>query len=277
MAFSMTNLTLENLTPVLATQFAQMPGLPGERPLRDNRLAYLGKERLEGRFTSPSWAIVVEAATGARYRANGQHSSTMLSRLPETDFPVGLMVSIAEYTTTDLNRDGFPIFNLFDNPRQARSNTDIMGLSRAQHADLADIDLSLLVELCNGVNHYEDHQPNGVTFPPRERGGHLEREAVRAFVLWAVEYETELHAWMFKKAGVVAEMYGNIQTDAPTAQEFWRLVLTESHPEADHDSRELSRILKDLLPTGRADQNRLQKEAAKYWRRYRRSQQPVAA
>jgi hypothetical protein len=52
----------------------------------------------------------------------------------------------------------------------------------------------------------------------------------------------------------------------------------ESHPEAEHETREITRVLKDLSPTkGRIGQDRLRKEAAKYWRRYRRNQAPPAA
>jgi hypothetical protein len=222
--------------------------------------------------------VVVDTTTGQRYRANGQHSSTMLSRLAPPDFPVGLSVSIAEYHTDNLAHDGYRIFNLFDNPRSTRSATDVMGLYRAPWPELADIDLEFLVKICNGINEYEDQQPNGVIFSPRERGSYLDRPDVRTFALWAVDYETELHGWMFKRAGIVAEMFATIQIDAPIAYEFWRLALTESHPEAEHETREISRILKDLIPDrGRIGQDRLRKEAAKYWRRYRRNQQPPAA
>lgn len=278
MAYHLHNVELVPLTPALALEFATMPGLQGERPLRDNRLTFLNKERQSGRFTGPSWAVVVDTTTGARYRANGQHSSTMLSRLVAPEFPVGLSVSIAEYHTDSLQHDAFPLFNLFDNPRSTRSATDVMGLYRAQWADLVDVDLSFLVKICNGVNEHEDQQPNGQVWTPRERGQFLDRPEVRAFALWAADYETEQHGWMFQRAGVVAEMFSTIQTDAPTAYEFWRLVLTESHPEPEHETREISRILKDLVPgKGRIGQDRLRKEAAKYWRRYRRNQQPAAA
>ena len=145
-------------------------------------------------------------------------------------------------------------------------------------ADLQDVDLTTLVHLCNGINEYEDQQPQGVTWPPRERGTYLERPEVREFALWAADHETELHGWMFDKAGIVAEMFASMQNDTPVAQEFWRLVLTESHPESDHETREVSRVLKDLSgPKNRVDQERLRKEAAKYWRRYRKTLQPATA
>jgi hypothetical protein len=281
MAFSKTNVTLENLTLELARQFAAMPGLPGERPLRDGRLSFLNKERLEGRFVSPGWAVVLDTTTGTRYRLNGQHSSTMLARLEADAFPAGLLVTIEEFSTTDLAHDGLHMFNLFDHPRAARSNTDIMGLYRARYPELAGIELSLLVNLCNGISQHEvnraDQNLLSEIHQPRERGVYLMRPEIRAFVLWAAPFEEEIHGWMLHKAGIVAEMFSNVQMDQPAAQEFWRLVLTESHPDQEHETRELSRNLKDLLPKPRIGQERLQKEAAKFWRRYRRSLQAIAA
>jgi hypothetical protein len=274
---SKTNVTLETLTLDLAKQFAALPGLLGERPLRDARVTYLNHERENGRFIDPAWAVVLESATGTRYRVNGQHSSTMLSRLAPADFPTGLMVTIEEYTTTDLATDAMHLFNLFDHPRSARTNTDVMGLYRAAYPELGPVDLSLLVSICNGIAQSQTTQPtaNRETYPPRDRGTYLRRSDVREFVLWAHQYAGAMHHWMFGKAGIVAEMFLDMQIDKATAQTFWGLTLDESHADPDHESRELSRNLKDLAPKPRVGQDRLQKEAAKFWRRYRRSMAPA--
>jgi hypothetical protein len=278
MAFKKTNVTLETLTLALAQQFAEMPGLSGERPLRDGRLAFLDKERQEGRFVSPTWAVLVDAATSQRYRVNGQHSSTMLSRLTPENFPPDLLVTVEEFTSTDLAGDAFRIFNLFDHPRAARTNTDVMSLYRALYPELATIDLGLLVALCNGISQYESSRNEPELYQPRERGIYLRRPDVRAFVQWAASASESMHAWMFGKAGVVAEMFSSMQMDHPTALTFWEYTLNESHPDPEHDTRELSRNLKDLAPRLRTGaQDRLQKEAAKYWRRYRRNQTMATA
>ena len=276
MAFSKTNVTLETLTLDLAKQFADMPGLMGERPLRDSRLAFLDKERREGRFVSPSWAVVVDAPSSQRYRVNGQHSSTMLARLAPEEFPPDLMVTIEEFTSDDLTGDAFRIFNLFDHPKAARTNTDIMGLYRARYDELREIDLSTLVALCNGISQYESGRPDGMLFQPRERGSYLTRSEVREFVRWVSVYDEAMHGWLLHKPGVVAEMFATIQTDRPAAEKFWKQVFDESNPDPEHETRELTRNLKDLAPRPKIGQARLQKEAAKFWRRYRRSLAPTA-
>ena len=82
------------LTLALAKTFAAKPGLPGERPLRENHVAFLNKERDEDRFMGPTWSEVLDESTGLTYRVNGQHSSTMLSRVSEDTFPRELVVAI---------------------------------------------------------------------------------------------------------------------------------------------------------------------------------------
>jgi hypothetical protein len=275
--FSRTNITLEHCTQELAKQIAAMPGLPGERPLKPSRLAYLDNLRRTHRFAAPSWAIVVNTATGARYRANGQHSSTMLAQIAPEEFPQGLLCTIDEYSTDNFIEDASEIFEIFDNPRSARSNTDKMSTVRAQFPDLREIKLELLVAIVNGVAHYEGMREGGVVRTPRQRGMYFNEPDVRAFASWAASHEHARHSWMFWKPGVVSEMFTDLQADPEAAKAFWELTLTESHSDPEHETRECSRNLKELAPRPRVGQDRLQKEAAKFWRRYRRSLQAIAA
>ena len=257
---------------------AQMPGLMGERPLKSSRLAFLSNLIQTRRFASPTWAVVVDSATGTRYRANGQHSSTMLAQLEPQDFPTGLLVTIEEYTTDDFAHDAFAIFNIFDHPRSARTNTDVMGLYRAQFdQELAGLNLSTLVALCGGLYFHENHRENGRVWPPRERGLYLHDPAMRQFVLWAAGLDTTKHHWLLGKAGVVAEMYADFQADEEKAREFWTLVFRENHPDTDHETRELSTTLKEWAMKPRIKQDRFRREAARNWKRFIRSPIPVAA
>lgn len=56
----------------------------------------------------------------------------------------------------------------------------------------------------------------------------------------------------------------------PEAREFWRLVLSESHPDPDHETRELSRDLLNIKHRPRYNQDTLRREATKAWKRYLR-------
>ena len=268
--FNKTNVTLEPCTRDLATTFAHMPALEGERPLKPARSTFLHNHFKAGTFVSPTWAVVVDSTTGIRYRANGQHSSTMLAELPEESYPTGLMVTIEEYTSDDLTKDAFLIFDLFDHPASARGNSDVMNLHRVHYKDLQGVDTKVLLNVTSGIALFEKGLDKGVFLPVRERGGYLEREEYRSFALWAAPFAKAVHGWMLKKPGIVAEMVGQRRLDQETADTFWQLVFTESHPDSDHETRELSRTLKDWATKPKISQDKFRKETAKQWRRFRR-------
>jgi hypothetical protein len=270
--FSKTNVTLESCTHELARTFADMAPLAGERELKPAHVMFLDNHRKAGTFVSPSWAVVVDKSTGTKYRANGQHSSQMLAACPPEEYPAELLVTIEEYTTDDLAHDAFLIFDLFDHPRSVRNNVDVMNLHRAHYPDLKDVDAKLCLALCNGIALFEQSRgEKGQVLPTRQRGGYLEQDDYRTFVQWAAPFAAERHAWLLRKPGVVAEMVANRRSFADEAEEFWRLVFTESHPDSDHETRELSRTLRDWAGKPRVGQDRFRKEAGKQWKRFRRN------
>jgi hypothetical protein len=271
--FSKTNVTLENCTQELASTFATMPALEGERSLRPSRIAYLDGCRKAGTFAAPTWAVVIDKITGVKYRANGRHSSTMLSNCPPEEYPAGLLVTIEEYTTDDLTHDAFLIFDLFDNPRSVRTNTDVMGLHRAHYPELKTVDDTLCVALCNGIAMFEAGREKGIVLVSRQRGGYLQHENYRSFIVWAATaLAGTKHDRLLKKPGVVAEMIANRGSEPSAADEFWRLVFTESHPDADHETRELSRTLLEWArKKPMVGQDRFRRESSKQWRRFRRN------
>lgn len=268
--FSKTNVKLETCTQDVAMAFSQLPALKGERPLRPARLAFLRAHVTDGTFVSPTWAVVVDKTTGTRYRANGQHSSTVLAGLSEAEYPPQLLVTIEEYTSDNLEKDAFLIFDLFDHPSSSRSNVDVMNLHRVYYEDLQEIDAKLVLTLASGIALYEKGIDKGLFLPVRERGAYLEREDYRHFILWAAPFAKAVHGWMLHKPGIVAEMLSQRRLDADMAETFWQLVFTESHPDADHETRELSRTLKDWAAKPKVSQDRFRKETAKQWRRFRR-------
>jgi hypothetical protein len=278
--FSKTNVTLETCTQDLAKEFAAMPALEGERELKPAHLTFLDGHRRDGTFVDPTWAVVVDKTTGTKYRANGQHSSTMLANCPPEEYPAGLMVTIEEYTTDDLAHDAALIFDLFDHPRSVRDNVDVMNLHRAHYPDLKDVPSKLCLALCNGIAAFEADRAkagdqSAEQLPIRQRGGYLQHDAYREFVRWAATFAAARHAWLLNKPGVVAEMVANHRSDSNAgtafAEDFWGLVFTESHPDSDHETRELSRTLRELVGKPRVKQDRFRKEAGKQWRRFRKS------
>jgi hypothetical protein len=270
MAFAKTKVELQPLTPELAAEFAAMEQLAGERLLKAPRIRWL-HELLEGHtFAGPSWAVAIQRTDGQVYRANGQHSSHVLSHLPATlTFPENLLVTIETYEF-DTHEDAFDIFDLFDNPKSVRNNVDAIGRFSVQHPNLVDLDRNYLYTLAGGINAYDARLPDGLlNVPPRHRGLLFENPLYREFTRWAAPYlDCKNHVFL-SKAGVVAEILTAYIDDPDRARQFWDLVFAENHPDVDHETRELAESLKNLSKRPRVLPDAYQKAARKFWRRFK--------
>src|SRR5262249_29824469 len=111
------------LTNELAHEFANMKPLPGERNLDPGHVEKLRALTTRKLFRDGTWdsAVIGEI----RYRANGQHSSVMLSNLAEEEFPAQVSVVITEWELTDLN-DAPALFDRFDPRACVRTIPDIV-------------------------------------------------------------------------------------------------------------------------------------------------------
>lgn len=267
--FSKTDVRLERLTPELAKEFAAMTPMPGEREIKPVRLTFFLNHIKEGSFVAPTWAVGKCRGSGETYRLDGQHSSYVLANLAEDRFPKDLLVTIQTYEFDSLDQDSFGLFNLFDNPIAARSNTDIMGVHTAHHPDLKSLGSKFLVTVTNGIWFHEHSLKDGLVLKPRERGGYFANPANREFALWVERFRGSINEVLIKRQGVMAEIYADWKYNPAMALEFWSLVLTESHPDPDHETRELSRVLKSWKPKERK-QDEFRKQAQKIWMRFRR-------
>jgi hypothetical protein len=266
------------LTPELATRFANMTPVDGERPLKENRVRFLDRHVEKGTFLGVDWHQGTERAAGKVYRLNGQHSSHVLTHLDPDRFPKDLLATI---TTWEFDAADKPvIFNYFDNPRSVRNNIDMMATYRAEHDDLAHIDLDVLVHAADGVYVHNASVKEGVSYPPRDRGLYYMKPEYRQFAIWL---ETLTHdpkpdnpgkdstnRWLLGQAGVAAEMYVDYVRSAALADEFWGYVVRESHPDNDHETRELAKQYNDWRASGgrTRTQDDFRRKAATYWKRY---------
>lgn len=266
------------MTPQSVTLFTTMKPLPGERELKPKHLKFLEDHILNGTFYGPDWAEVLDLSTGEVYRADGQHSSAMLSQLPPDKFPPELTAYIAKYEISSLHEDAANLFNLFNNPVSARTNEDAMGVFTAPFEELKGITRKFCIRVLNGiaesirisnedaVENYakivkklkkDDPQPA----PPkltkiphaREIGMWYHDPQFRAFAVWLNALQTfnpktasgetgkpVLNMFIFGLAGVVGRMYEDWRKRPEFATEFWANVLTEAHPDANDYSRELA-------------------------------------
>jgi len=267
--FAKTNVELEKLTPELAKKFANMAPLPGERELKPSRVSFFLQHIKAGSFVAPTWSVGNCRGTGDSFRLDGQHSSHALANLSDDQFPQNLLVTIQTYEFDSLDQDSFGLFDLFDNPKSVRSNTDIMGVHMAHHLDLKSVGRRFLVTVTNGIWFHEQALKDGLVLKPRERGGYFVNPVNREFALWVERFRGSVNEILIKRQGVMAEIYADWRYNSKMALEFWTLVLTESHPDPDHETRELSRVLKSWTPK-QYGQDQFRKKAQQIWLRFKR-------
>lgn len=267
---------IEVLTPELAKEIAAMPGLPGERELRRVRVRFLENKLNDGVFVGPNWAIAQHAESGQQYRINGQHSSHMLSSLGAEAFPADLKVTIDVYEFTDLMQDAGGLFNLFDHPKSARTDTDFMGISKAHFAEFADMENRFLVRVASGIDanlhiHAERTGVQAIMYTHRDQGQYFVEDRYRQFAVWLYQWKDAVHFDFTSRAGVTAEILDDWQAAPEVASEFWAYVFLENHQDPDHESRELVREIQSLgNKAQRITTAEYKKKTQKFWSKYYR-------
>lgn len=237
--YKQTSSKIVPLTRELAEEFATMRSTPGERRLTPKRKNYLLQKFNDGAFHSPVWASAT--VNGIRYRANGQHSSTMLAEL-NGNFPVGLPVHVMEFEC-----DGMPdladLFGQFDAKDSARSVNDIITSHGRIHPELDKISSSDIGRAVASLAYLM-----GVT---RKIGAEERAQLVHAhvqFIVWAHPY---LGVRKLSRAPVIAAIHKTWFKNEPAAADFWTRVKEEDHPEVDHPSRVLATFLRDSIVSDR--------------------------
>ncbi len=292
MSFAKTEVKLEPLTLELAKEISTMPGLPGERELKTARVKFLKDHVKLGSFVGPGWAVATSRVTGERYRINGQHSSTMLASLTPEAFPQGLLATIDYFMFDSLREDSPGLFNLFDHPRAARTDTDYMGIHRAAHEDLSDIDNPFLVKTTNGIaflaktrrEELRKRLEAGLESPTsevtaeevaklinhRDHGTFFHEARYREFAIWLWQWHGTKNAAFINRAGIVSEILNDWEKSVPIATEFWRNVMFEDVADSEDDSRQCAEALRVMGVKRQAKQEDFQKRARRHWNRYHR-------
>jgi hypothetical protein len=276
------------LTPEVAARFANLTPLPGERSMKQSRMSYLSTCLLRGKFSSPDWALGICREDGQSYRLDGQHSSHTLVNLPVgATFP-DLEVTISTYEFDSMDADASDLFNLFNNPRSVRSNGDMMGIYRAKFPELQDYSREFLVTVGNGLHEYESQRKkkakakDAVLFDARDRGlyfGHPSRPDFLVFTHWLAKFRGKNENFL-KKPVIISEMLADYVMDAAQADEFWHLVFSESHPDPEHETRELASFLREELRHAKdpkIDMALLRKRSAKAWKVFTKTGEKKAA
>jgi hypothetical protein len=269
------------LTPQLAKTFATMKHLSGERPLKEPRKNFFRKHLKNGTFNSPTWHIVSEKGSKDEYRADGQHTSTVLSECGAEHFPVGLEVTIIKWEIDSIKKDSGPLFDQFDHPGSARNSEDKMSYYKASHPDLEGMSPAFLCKVGAGIGIYRRNvsakAKEGQTlliYSSREQGVYFDDEECRKFALWAFRWRAARNSWLFKESVLIASMMQNWFKAQESATTFWGEVFAASNPDPDSPTRELADTLKDTKASSRKKKVAAYMKAAdRCWRVYRAESQ----
>lgn len=246
--FACVKVELVPLTPALAKSFMEMDKLPGERPFKASRVHFFEDHINAGTFRDPRWAVGIRRSDRKQFRLDGQHTSTMLANLTASHFPHGLHVQLSTWEFDSFEDDSAGMFDMFDNPKAARSNEDIMGIFTNQFEEVHALGNKFNVQLTAGIAEYESGIMNGLVYPPRYRGYYFGYKGeYRRFAVWAYTLRRDIavvNPWIFSKTGLIAEMLSDWKHNPQLAAQFWGFVLNESHPDRDHTTRELAEDLK---------------------------------
>jgi len=271
------------LTRELAQQHIELLPMPGEREAKPQRIKFLREHLLNGTFMSPQWAVGRDRETGIHYRLDGQHSSKFLSELAEGEFPQDLTVQMTTWEFDSFADDAADLFNLFNNPRSARSNEDVMGVYRAQVPALAHLPRAFLVHVANGIHlhenlRYDDGAEDVLPLHgPRERGEYFrESQASVEIALWLSQFLTTKNQSFMGRAEIVAEQIREWRAAPDLATEFWSYVFREDHPQADHETRVLAETFREWAITRRTRAPQYRAKAVKAWKEYQKQGKKAA-
>lgn len=227
--------SVKPLTKELAREVSKMPGYKGERPLRRGRVEFLRSRLDEGFFYPPRWSFVRIGDT--TYRANGQHSSFMLSE-SDGNFPKSLNVIIDEFNASSL-LDVADLFGQFDNRKCTRTPMELVNAHARVHGELDQMSPTRLAASVAGIAYGMCDGRVGIG--DAEWRARLTHQHTR-FILWADEF---LATRFMSRAPVVGAMFRTYGIDQADALVFWHYVRDENHPDRRHASRMLADFLRD--------------------------------
>jgi hypothetical protein len=232
------------VTKALAREFADMEAAPRDRPLSERRLHVYQRLFAQGSFRPCTWVRADCVETGATYRVNGKHTSTLLSGLePLPEY----YVTLESYNCETLE-DVAKLYATFDSKLQSRTASDINLSFAGTVPELAGLSRKAINLTVSGVNYHLD----GAGTAPSTK-----QMAERAEVLFD---HADFAVWMqglfagsergerhnsrhLQRASVVAAMFGTWFKAKGPATEFWAAVRDETGESPNLPDRKLARYL----------------------------------
>jgi hypothetical protein len=192
---------------------------PTERQFDPARAKMLREKVEAGQAITFNWAIA--KVDDKEYRANGNHSSTILSDL-NGQFPEGLKVHIDTYKVDSL--DGLALlFRQFDSRKSGRTPTG-SGAYQGLYTDLAGVPRGAAKLAVEGVAWY-DKNVEGLPAPKGDDVYTLfGKTGLHSFIRWIGEDIFTIKTPELKRQTIVAAMFGTFEKNEAEARKFWKEV-----------------------------------------------------
>jgi len=260
------------LTELLLAELESLQVVPGERPVKKPRLAFIERLIVEGRFNRCEWARCHCKEDGKDYRVNGQHTSTKLRAVISNEveggtFPEGIPVLMSRYECDTIEELG-DVFDCLDHHSSTRSPDDRLGVFMAHHRDLIGIDKQICSRVLAGIAWGVSRVPTiqealGESSLPSEaydRGILLESQVVRDFIdLMHQHAGSPFKEWQ-QKSGIIARLFDLFITDRETAE----LAIEQTMCEAGDKAEEFTKKVRQSCSKTGKDQGFYYRSTDKY-------------
>lgn len=215
------------LTRELVAEMRALPPSPTERDISQKRVDFLRERLKAGLFHPPQWvkAVIVNGnGEPVTYRANGQHTSNMLSHL-DGEFPQGMMVHLSTFDCADTSALAL-LFRQFDERKSSRSPADVSGAYQGLETPLDEVPRHLGKLAIEGIIWYRKNVMQRDQVPVGDDR-------------YALFHDTDQHPFLQWYGGlfpmgrvrevmnqpIVGAMYATYNLDADAADDFWREVI----------------------------------------------------
>ena len=217
--FHLLKSTTQPITRDLATQIATMTPSHTERTFSEKRLRYLQDALDAGCFLPCQWASAWLG--GTQFRMNGQHSSTMLAKLPDP-FPSGLIAHVDEYEI-DTPDDMPLLFRQFDARPSARSTSDVAGAYQYTYPELHDVPREVAKRGIEGITWYL-RVIEGIPVGSGDDRYQLFKQPVHYDFLHWLGQVLDIKTPELKRMEVIAAIYATDVVNQDAARGFWEEV-----------------------------------------------------
>lgn len=219
-----------DLTLPVVQEFRCIEASPVEREINDKRVKHLREKVDAGLAVTFHW--VTAKLNDKILRGNGQHSSTMLSQIPEERFPSGLKV-FREHFECDTADDFALLFQQFDDRKSSRTSNDVAAVYQGFQPELIEVPHGIAKLAIDGYTFYQRNIEGAKNLPVGDMSYALfSDQGLHPWIKWLGDLHNSKTKELQTKA-VTAAMFGTFQVNETAARDFWDVVSRGGDPDAE--------------------------------------------